>query len=441
MNESPIWPTAEQHLLESGLELVTVPLPHLHLVSVLLFVRVGSRYETAERNGLSHLLEHVLFRGCEAWPDTFALNTAIERVASGIDAATSRDFTTFEASCRPVDTPDVLSLLASMISEPLIREADVAIEKRIIHEELQDELDARGRDIDVDNLAKGALFGDSSMGLKVGGQLARVARFTAADCRQWFEQHYTAANMVLVVTGPIDTTHVRAAADAAFARLPRGQRLQPLPARVTSELPAFLYTEHDGPQVDVQLQWCLPAESDPDWPALFVIQRLLDDGTCARLRHRIVDQLGLAYHASADLESYEGLSVLSIHTQTRPAQVTAAVDAIFALIDELATTMTGETELARIHARLRLELASVRDSASSIAWWFGVERVFEGLDGLPRRLERAFAVTPADIAEVAQNRLGRAQVQLSVVGDLEPVARAALRRRVKVARGALSAAP
>jgi predicted Zn-dependent peptidase len=438
MTDLPTWPTVNHHTLESGLQLVTVPLPHLHLASVVLFVRVGSRYETVERNGLSHLLEHVLFRGCEAYPDTYALNTAIERVASGVDAATSRDFTTFEASCRPADTADVLNLLGAMLSEPLLREADVEIEKRIIHEELQDELDTRGRDVDIDNLAKAALFGDSSMGLKVGGQLARVGRFTAADCRAWHEENYGAANMVLVVTGPIDPEVVRAAAEIAFARLPLGTRRDPRPARLVAELPAFIHADHDGPQVDVQLQWCLPSESDPDWPALFVIQRLLDDGTCARLRHRIVDQLGLAYHASADLESYEGLSILSIHTQTRPSQVLAVVDAIYALVDELALRPVADSEITRIHARLRLELASVSDSASSIAWWFGVERLFDGLDGLPRRLERAFAVTPAAIAEVAARRLHRGAVLLAAVGELEPVARAALRRRVKVARGALS---
>jgi hypothetical protein len=93
------WPAARNTRLPSGLELVVTPLTHLHLASIVLFVRVGSRYEDAAENGLSHLVEHVLFRGCERFPDTYELNAAIESIGTGIDAATSRDFTTFEATC------------------------------------------------------------------------------------------------------------------------------------------------------------------------------------------------------------------------------------------------------------------------------------------------------------------------------------------------------
>jgi len=436
---SSAWPVAHSASVANGLEVVVVPLPHLSTASIVLFVRIGSRYETAEINGLSHLLEHVLYRGCLAYPDTFSLNTAIEGVAAGLDAATSRDFTTFEAACLPERVGDVLGLLGAMLTKPLIRDADVAIEQRIIHEELQDELDAKGRDIDIDNLSKSALFGESSLGLKVGGELARVRRFTAEQCRRWHDRFYGAANMVLVVTGPVEADAIAEITNVAFADLPRGTRQEPLLTTLQAELPAFHFTFHEGTQADVQLQWCLPAEDHEDWPALFMAQRLLDDGTCARLRHRIVDQLGLAYHASADLESYEGLSVMSLHTQTRPQQILAAVDAIQDLLEDLASTPAPAAELSRVHTRLLIERAAVRDSASSIAYWFGIERLFPRLDGLPRRLERAFAVTAADIAAATAKHLKRGALLLSVVGDVEPITRAALRRRVNVGRSALSA--
>jgi predicted Zn-dependent peptidase len=427
-------PAVDVGALDNGLDVVVVPLPHLHVASVVLFVRVGSRFETPATNGLSHLLEHVLFRGCETYPDTYALNSAIERVASGIDAATSRDFTTFEASCVPQRVPDVLALMGAMFSAPCLRAEDLAIEQRIIHEELQDELDARGRDIDVDNIAKRLLFGESSIGLKVGGPLSRVRQFTVDDLRAWFARHYVALNMVLVVSGPVEPAATRAAAALTFGALPAGGPAAPTPAPVVASLPEFHHTPHDGSQVDVQLQWVLPPEGDPDWPALSMIQRLLDDGTCARLRHRLVDQLGLAYHASADLESHDGLSILSLHTQTRQAQVVAAVDAMLAIVDELAASPPSADEFERVRGRLALELSSVRDSTSATAFWFGLERLLPGLDGLAVRLARAAAVGAEAIPEAAARHLGRASLLLTVVGDLDPVVRAALRRRVRGGR-------
>lgn len=427
-------PAVDIGALDNGLDVVVVPLPHLHVASVVLFVRVGSRYETPPTNGLSHLLEHVLFRGCEAYPDTYLLNSAIERIASGIDAATSRDFTTFEAACVPARVPDVLALMGAMFSAPHLRPEDVAVEQRIIHEELQDELDARGRDIDVDNLAKRHLFGEASIGLKVGGPLARVRQFTAADLRSWFERHYVARNMVLVVSGPVEPAAVRSAAAHTFGGLPSGEPATPAPARLVATLPDFHHTPHEGSQVDVQLQWVLPPESDPDWPALSMIQRVLDDGTCARLRHRLVDQLGLAYHASADLESHDGLSILTLHTQTRPAQVVAVVDAMLAIIDELATAPPDPDEFERVRGRLALELSSVRDSTSATAFWFGLERLLPGLDGLAVRLARAAAVGADAIPQVAARHLGRTGVLLTIVGDVDPLVRPALRRRVRGGR-------
>jgi predicted Zn-dependent peptidase len=203
---------------------------------------------------------------------------------------------------------------------------------------------------------------------------------------------------------------------------------------LVASLPEFQHTAHDGPQVDVQLQWVLPPESHADWPALSLVQRVLDDGTCARLRHRLVDQLGLAYHASAELESYDGLSILSLHTQTRPTQVVAVIDAILALVDELAASAPLAEEFARVRGRLSLELSSVRDSTSATAFWFGLERLLPGLDGLAVRLARAMDVPPEAIPAVAARHLGRERLLLSVVGEVDPLVRPALRRRVKLGR-------
>ncbi len=426
-------PEATIAVLDHGLKVVTTVLPHLSLTSVALFVRVGSRFESPADSGLSHLLEHVLFRGSELYPDTYTLNTAIERVGTGLDAATSRDFTTFEATCLPERMPQMLKILGDMIARP--RFVGVDIERRIITEELQDELDQKGRDVDPDNLSKMSLFSGSSMGQKVGGVLARVQRFDEADCRRWHARHYCARNMVLAITGPVDPETVRHAAAEAFATLSEGEIAVPGPARVRSDLPAFEFTRHTGSQADVLLSWVLPAEDHEDWAALSIAHRILDDGTCARLRHRIVDQLGLAYHASAELETYDGLSILTIATQTRHNQVIPVVDAMFAVVDELAKEPVPITELARMRTRLALELGAVRDSASATGYWNGLHQLYDAADGLASRWRRAIAVTADSLRDAVCKHLDLRLAQLVVVGDLGPVEKATLRRRMMARRG------
>jgi len=428
MNLLPTWPEATTRTLDNGLDVICVPLPHLHLTSIVLFVRVGSRFETRDDNGISHLLEHVLFRGCEAYPDTYALNSAIETIGTGLDAATSRDFTTFEATCLPARADEMLAIMGAMISAPLMD--GVEVERRIITEELQDEIDARGKDVDVDNLAKLKLFPSQGLGFKVGGTLARIAKLSGDDCRRWHARHYTGANMVLAVTGPLDPERIFATAARAFGGRPRGERMEPPAPRPRPDLPAFEFVRNPGSQVDLELTWSLPAEDHADWPALLLVQRLLDDGTCARLRHRVVDQLGLAYHAGADLEVYDQATILTIGSQTRPSQVVPLVDAMLETLDALAAGDIPDDELARMRSRLALELGSAVDSPSATAYWFGLERLYPAADSLAARHRRAMAVTPDQIRRVVATHLDRRRCQLTVVGELDPVERATLRRRL-----------
>ncbi len=422
------WPRPVEATLDNGLRVLCLPLPHLHTAHALLTVRVGSRYEDLALSGVSHLLEHVLFRGCEGYPDTFALNSAFEACSTGLDAATSRELTTFEASCRPEAVPRLLALLGDMLAAPLF--TDVELEKRVIAEELSDEIDACGRDVDVDNVAKRALFPGPGLGAKVGGELKRIRHLGQADCRAWFDAHYGAENMVLVLAGALTAEVGIAAARAHLGRWRRGRARTPRPSAVRHDLPALEYVRHDGTQADVQLAWATVPEGHPDWPALVLAQRLLDDGSCARLRHRLVDQLGLAYHAGADLEVYEGVSVLILETQTGHDKVIRAVDALLEVAAELVSDPPGEHELARVRSRIAYELEAARDSPMSAAYWSALKALGLSADTLEVRAQRLAQVTPGDVRDACAEHLRGDRLQLTVVGDLPPVGRASLRRRV-----------
>ncbi|TNF27548.1 MAG: insulinase family protein [Deltaproteobacteria bacterium] len=432
------WPVPVRRTLDNGLKALCVPLEHLHTAHVLLFVRVGSRFEALDESGLSHLLEHVLFRGCAAYPSTFELNTAFEACSTGLDAATTRDFTTFEASCAPRNVPRVLELIGAMMSAPTF--ADVEVEKQVIAEELQDELDSKGRDVDCDNLAKLALFPGPGLGAKIGGRLRRIERFGEEDCRRWFERHYTGANMVCAVTGPVDAEATLDAIAATLGGLPRGTEQTVAPTQIRKDLPALEFVRHSGSQTDLQLAWATVDEAHPDWAALLFAQRVLDDGSCARLRHKVVDQLGLAYHAGAELEIYQGLSVLAVETQTRHSMVIRTLDALLEVLEAMATAPIDDDEFARVRNRIAFELTSVRDAPASAAYWFALQDLHVGSDSPAERAARLARVTPDEVRAAWARHIALDRVQVTVVGDLAALDRAALRRRLHRLRGAARAA-
>ncbi len=428
------WPVTEVRVLSNGLTVVVTPLPHLHTAAATMFVRVGSRYERPEENGISHLLEHVLFRGCKRFPDVFEFNAAIERNAVGLGASTYRDFAAYDATCAPDRLAAVLDLMGAMLEAPTFSGVD--LERGVILEEIADVVDDRGADVDVDNIAKAALFEGRGLGLKVGGTGKRLERLGEEDCRRWFEHHYRAGNMVLAVSGRVDVEAAFTAAAEAMGCLPEGPRRSPEPQRLRSDLPALEYVDYaGGPQSSVELCWVLPSEADPDWPALALAQRLLDDGTCARLRRKVIDEAGLAYHVECDLETFEGVALLTIEMTLSHDRVSEAVDLALAVVRELVDAPPSDEEWERARARFGFDLSSTVDSAPAVASWFGLQQLVAPHHCLEDRHHRVMSVERADLARACASHLSPSRVQLAVVGALEPLARAGLRRRLHRLRG------
>ncbi|MFW6085971.1 MAG: M16 family metallopeptidase [Myxococcota bacterium] len=212
--------------LDNGLRVVVSPLGHLHTVSVGLFVAAGSRHEDDRTNGLSHMLEHMLFRGTANHPSAYALNLAIERLGGTLYGATHADFTTYQVDVPPANVEPVLRLFVEILTAPLFRDLDV--EKRVLREEILEDLDEDGNDVDADNVVRQLLFSPHPLGFKITGSLDNVQGFTPQDLRAHLQRLYGARNMVLCVAGAVDEGIVEPIR-RAFEPLPRERWPEPRP--------------------------------------------------------------------------------------------------------------------------------------------------------------------------------------------------------------------
>ena len=145
-------------VLANGLRVVTVELPHLHTATLIVYAKLGSRYETPEDNGLSHFLEHMLFRGTERYPDSLALNFAIEELGGTLYAETGRDLSLYQITVDPGLVPQGIALLGEIFGAPAFTQID--LERQIILEEINEDLDEDGRDINLDDLGRRERVGD-----------------------------------------------------------------------------------------------------------------------------------------------------------------------------------------------------------------------------------------------------------------------------------------
>lgn len=405
-----------RRVLPSGLEVVVAPQPHLHTACVALFVGVGSRHESRAESGLSHLLEHMLFRGTARLPSAYALNHAIESLGGTLYGATHADHTVYEVSVPPESLDEALGLFGEIATTPVF--ADLAIEKGIVREEILEGVDEDGRDVDIDDVARAALFGAHALGLKITGDAESVARLGEDDLRRWHARHYVGPAAVLAVSGAVDPARVSERVERAFAALPGGARAFPdTPALEPG--PRFRYVDSDGSQTELRVSFFAPGERDPDRVALELLGRVLDDGMSTRLHRRLCDEAGLAYDVFGGLELYEDCGVFDLGATVEHAKVPRVVRELLTLCAELRDAPPTDEELDKAKRRYRWDLRATLDDAAGLAGFHGLRALLGVRESLDEVAARVQAVTPDQVRAVARRVFRPEHLAVTAVGWLE----------------------
>jgi predicted Zn-dependent peptidase len=420
------WGEVARDVLPNGLRVVTAPAPGLHSAMIALYVRAGSRHEIARVNGVSHFLEHLFFRGSEGWPDTVAMNAAVESAGGSLNGITARDHGCYFTPIHPGEIGLGLAVLGDLVRRPLLRE--MAVEREVILEEILDEVDVDGRDIDPDNLSKRIAFAGHPLAFKIAGTPATVRRLREDDVRAHHARFYTGANLVLAVAGPVRPAEVRALAEEHLGALPRGRRSTDLAPPPWPDGPRVELVAHEDAQAEFSISFPCPPERHPDYPVHLCIRRILDDGLSSRLPFEIVERRGLAYALHAGIDSFSDAGMTVVDGACAPAKLPRVLDEVFRVLGGLAARAVPEEELVRVQRRHRMTLAFSLDSAAELAGWYGSGEVISAPEGFEERCRRVERVTPADVLRVARATFRRRNVVAVVVGPARRRERAAVEK-------------
>ncbi len=409
-----VWGEVVRDVLPNGLRVLTARAPGLHSAMIALYVRVGSRHESPAVNGISHFLEHLFFRGSEGWPDTVAMNAAVESAGGSLNGITARDHGCYFTPIHPGEIGTGLAILGDLVRRPILREMDV--EREVILEEILDEVDADGRDIDPDNLSKRIAFGPHPLGFKIAGTPQIVRRLTEREIRAHHARHYVGANLVLAVAGPVRPQDVLALAEEHLGALPRGRRSADLPPPPWPAGPRLEAVAHDDAQAEFSLSFPCPPERHPDYPVHLCIRRILDDGLSSRLPFEIVERRGLAYSLHAGIDAFADAGMTVVDGACAPAKLPRVLEEVLRVLGALAERPVPEEELLRVQRRHRMTLAFSLDSAAELAGWYGSGEVLSAPEGFEERCRRVERVSPADVLRVARETFRRRHAVAVVVG-------------------------
>lgn len=413
----------ERTVLPNGLRVVTSHMPGARSVAVGLFAGVGSRHEDASRAGVSHLLEHLVFKGTAAFPVAGELSEAVEGCGGAVNASTDRELTVYSSKVPAEATSRGMQVVSELVLRPLLRQRDLSAEKPVIIDEIRMYEDSPGDH--VFTLFDELLFGSHALGREIAGTPRSVRRATREGVVGHWRRWYQARHLVLAVAGAVRHQDVLTTASSWFE-----QELPWLDGIGAAE-PAGIMTPapEPGEPGSVRVAYrrlaqgnlCLGmpgvARDDPDRWALDLLGAVLGDGMSSRLFLELRERRSLAYDVSTFSATYADCGTFGVHAGFDPDHSAAVVQAILDQLERVVQEPISDAELqrARAYTRGRLELR-MEDTAAVAAWLGTGESLLPRILTVEEVIERLDAVTPEDLLRVGRRCVRPDQVRLAVLG-------------------------
>lgn len=383
--------------LPSGLRVVSDAMPHVETVALGVWVASGSRHEPEALHGISHLLEHMAFKGTTR-RSARAIAEAIENRGGEINAATSTETTSYYARVLKDDVPMALDVLADVLQNAQLADRELEVEREVILQEIAAVGDAPEEV--VLELADAIAFSGQPLGRPVLGTATSVAALTRSDLEQHLARHYRAGDMVVAAAGAIDHDDLVRHAAALFGGLAAGRGPGCEPARF---LGGARSEARPIEQTHLVIAFEAPDRSRREHVMTAqILSTLLGGGTASRLFQSAREEQGLCYAIDSSLTAFADTGMLSIQAATSPQQVDDLIAVIAEEIAAVAGPTLGEQEVERARTLLRaghmmgLESSSVRVgraaySVLSYGRIFPTEEILDMLAGVTLEDVRALA--------------------------------------------------
>ena len=417
--------------LGNNLRLVTIPMPSVSSATVLILVGTGSRYETKKINGISHFLEHMVYKGTKSRPNPIDIPSEIEGIGGAWNAFTAKDHTGFYIKAANTHITVMFDILSDVLQNSLFKSEEIEKEKGVIVEEIH-----MYEDMPIQKVSEvydDLVYGDQPLGWDIAGLPSIVRSFDRNTFIDYWKKHYTPSNMVVVVAGGIGDVSgsglkgakgltLRAMAEKYFGKLidkPAGKAV-----------PAVI--EQSGPRVKIkhkkteQAHMCLgvPAYSlsHPDRYNLALMATILGGGASSRLFDEIREKRGYAYYCRAGSDQYTDTGTFVSQSGLVLSKVDEAIKVILEQFYLLASGKrpVAKKELERAKELLKGHLILGLEDSKNVAGHFGTDELIEKTMRTPEEvIKRIDEVTSEGIIKVAEDLFVSDKLNLAMIGPFD----------------------
>ena len=404
-------------ILDNGLRVLTARMPHTRSVSICIFIGVGSRYETETKAGISHFIEHLLFKGTPKRPTSREISEVIEGVGGILNGGTDKELTIYWCKIAQPHFPLALDVLSDMLLHSNFDSQDIEKERQIIIEEINMSKDSPSQQVNM--LIDELLWPEHPLGRDIAGNKESVMSVTRDSLLNYLTSRYLPHNTVVVIAG--DIQHEKTITDVSEVLSKWNSSLSRPEYLAYNEQPMSRLSIEPRDTEQAHLCLALPGLPllHPQRFTLDLLNIILGQGMSSRLFSEIRDKLGLAYSIHSSVDHFSDSGSVTIYAGIEPKNLQTAIKAILEQLAGLREPVPeSELSKAKESSKGRL-LLGMEDSRNVAGWLGGQEILTERILSVEQMMSIIDAVTTEELKQVAQELLLEDQLRLAVVGPID----------------------
>lgn len=403
--------------LSNGLTVATAEMPHMTSVSLGLWVGVGGRHEPKELNGISHFIEHMLFKGTRR-RTAEEISQAVEGIGGYLNAFTEEENTCFYAKACANQFEELLGVLTDMFLNSVFDPREIDKERDVIKEELAMYLDQPHHH--VQELLSETLWPDHPLGRSLTGSVGTIECLTRRQMLDYQEENYVSAATLIVAAGNIRHRQVVQAAEARARHFPRGKRRVFQPFDRIQDRPRLAHVTKDTSQLQMSLGIRTCSRHDERRYALRVLNTILGDNMSSRLFQVLREEHGLAYSIHSSLVSFDDVGALTISAGIETDKVRQSLRLMMRELKRLTERVPTAAEIRRAREYLVGQLDLGLEGTENQMNWVGEQLIAYGRIIQPAETKQRIAdVKPAEVRSAARDFFRPERMSLAIVSPLK----------------------
>lgn len=406
--------------LSNGLRVLTAPMPTLESATVCVWTKTGSRNEEKKINGISHFLEHMGFKGSKKRPTAKEISEVIDSIGGEFNAATGKEWTNYYVKCRADKIETAFDILSDMMINPILDKKEIEKEKGTIIEELRMYEDTPL--LKIGDVFESLIYSGHRLGWDIGGEEKTVKAITRNDFLSYRKDHYVPENMLLTVTGGVNTKEVIKLSNKYFKNLKSlsGKKPLLLDKFVNQQIkPQVKLYSKKKEQAHFIMGFLADGKRYKNKYAQTVLATVLGGGMSSRMFIQVRERRGLAYSVRSSMDRYSDIGYLGTYAGVDVEKVDEAIKIVLKEHYKLASgkSKISKQELNKAKEYLKGHLALVLEDTKEVGTFFGEQELFLDKINKPEEVFRLIdKVRLEDVVFEAKRLFVPERLNLALIG-------------------------